>query len=138
MEENTSGPVDNSKSKMAWVAVFAIIILLGIGGFVFLNKQKSSDTSESSIVAVTETSKDISLEEVEEHSTKEDCWIAIEGGVYDVSSFVPKHPGEDAILLGCGKDATSMFNSRPNDGTSHSVKARQTLKTFQIGVLSGS
>jgi cytochrome b involved in lipid metabolism len=61
--------------------------------------------------------------------------MAISGNVYDVTSFIPNHQGGDQILLGCGKDATDMFDSRPNDGTSHSNRARQMLLNYQIGVL---
>jgi cytochrome b involved in lipid metabolism len=61
--------------------------------------------------------------------------MVIEGKVYDVTSFIPTHPGGDEILKGCGKDATSMFNSRPTDGTSHSTLARAQLQSFYIGDL---
>jgi cytochrome b involved in lipid metabolism len=36
----------------------------------------------------------ISLAELEKHKTREDCWIAIDGNVYDVSKFHEEHPGE--------------------------------------------
>lgn len=48
--------------------------------------------------------------EVMRHNTLEDCWIAIEGQVYDVSEFLQKHPGGAAkILRYAGSDATSAF-----------------------------
>ena len=76
------------------------------------------------------------MEEIARHSTKEDCWLLIENKVYDVTSFIPKHPGEEAILKGCGKDATQMFNApRKSDGKPHSEKARQNLTNFYIGDL---
>lgn len=80
-----------------------------------------------------------SISDVEKHSTKEDCWLAIEGKVYDVTKFVMsgKHPGGEAILQGCGKDATVLFNTRPmGSGTPHSDKARSGLVNFIIGDLS--
>lgn len=80
-------------------------------------------------------SKQITLVEVANHSAQSDCWIAIEGGVYDVTDFIPTHPGGDQILQGCGKDATGIFNSRPNDGTSHSGGARNILSKYKIGDL---
>lgn len=90
------------------------------------------------IEATPEAATRISLETIAMHDTPEDCWFAIEGKVYDVSPYIAsgKHPGDEAILLGCGKDATEMFNKRPNDGTSHSEKARSFLPNFQIGDLS--
>ncbi len=82
--------------------------------------------------------KTISLEEVAMHATPEDCYLAIEGKVYDVTDFIAseKHPGGEAIIAGCGKDATAMFNERPSDGTAHSEKARSFLPNFYIGELS--
>lgn len=80
-----------------------------------------------------------SIVEIEKHSTKEDCWFAIEGKVYDVTKVTMsgKHPGGEAILEGCGKDATVLFNTRPmGSGTEHSDKARDSLANFIIGDLS--
>lgn len=81
--------------------------------------------------------KTFTLEEVAMHATPEDCYLAIEGKVYDVTEFIAseKHPGGKAIIAGCGKDATSMFNKRPNDGTPHSEQARSFLPNFYIGDL---
>ena len=82
--------------------------------------------------------KKITLEEIKKHNTNEDCWFAIEGKVYDVSQFIinKKHPGGAAILQGCGKDATELFNTRPmGSKTPHSVRAREILKQFYIGDL---
>ena len=51
------------------------------------------------------------LEEVEKHNTINDAWIIIKGKVYDVTSWIPKHPGGPIILQGIGKDATSFFKN---------------------------
>jgi cytochrome b involved in lipid metabolism len=51
--------------------------------------------------------------EVAEHSTADDCWLILDGKVYEVTEFIPSHPGGKAILKGCGKDATQMFAGHP-------------------------
>jgi len=79
--------------------------------------------------------RQITLSEVSNHSISSDCWLVIDGNVYDVTKYIPSHPGGSQILQGCGKDATSIFNSRPNDGTSHSDRARVLLPNYQVGVL---
>jgi L-lactate dehydrogenase (cytochrome) len=39
-----------------------------------------------------------------------DCWIVIEGSVFDVSEFMKRHPGGRWIILAqAGKDATEAF-----------------------------
>jgi len=37
------------------------------------------------------------IDEVEEHATPGDCWLIVHGKVYDVTSFVPSHPGGNMI-----------------------------------------
>ena len=37
--------------------------------------------------------------EVAKHSGRKSCWIVIDGKVYDVTSFLPEHPGGATILL---------------------------------------
>merc|ERR1712060_719144 len=52
-----------------------------------------------------------SMEEVAKHTTKDDCWVVVNGQVLDVTSFLSQHPGgELAILTFAGKDATEEFN----------------------------
>jgi len=36
----------------------------------------------------------ITAEELQKHKSKDDCWIVIDGQVYDVSKFHEDHPGE--------------------------------------------
>lgn len=69
------------------------------------------------------------LEEVEKHSTDEDCWIIYESRVYDVTSFLTEHPGGEDLILGeAGRDATDAF-----ENAAHSMKAREMLSKYIIG-----
>jgi len=77
----------------------------------------------------------IQLSEVADHATEDDCWIAIEGSVYDVTDFILQHPGGDEILAGCGTDATELFNNRPDNRGAHSNTARVLLPQYFIGEL---
>jgi cytochrome b involved in lipid metabolism len=62
--------------------------------------------------------------------------MAIEGNVYDATKFIPSHPGDKAILNGCGKDATVLFHERPtNDRGPHPAQAKAALDQFYIGEL---
>jgi cytochrome b involved in lipid metabolism len=54
-----------------------------------------------------------SMEEVALHDSTEDCWFVIDGKVYNVTGFDSKHPGGEAVYEGCGKDATTLFETRP-------------------------
>merc|ERR1719437_351356 len=51
------------------------------------------------------------LEEVQKHVTKTDCWVVLHNRVLNVTSFLSQHPGgELAILTFAGKDATAEFD----------------------------
>ena len=53
----------------------------------------------------------LSAEEVAKHNKDNDCWVILNGKVYDVTSFLPDHPGgKRAITLYAGKDASEEFN----------------------------
>jgi cytochrome b involved in lipid metabolism len=69
------------------------------------------------------------LADVAKHGTPESCWLASAGGVYDVTTFIGKHPGGEKILQGCGKDMTEFFASK------HAKQSREQLPAFKIGVL---
>ncbi|ELR13958.1 cytochrome b5, putative [Acanthamoeba castellanii str. Neff] len=68
--------------------------------------------------------------EVAKHDTVNDCWMIINGKVYDVTPFVDEHPGGDILMDGAGKDASDMF-----DDVGHSGAAIEYLKDFYIGQL---
>ena len=54
----------------------------------------------------------VTVAEVAKHNTASDCWIIIDGKVYDVTSWVSKHPGGDAIILAYGgMDATDVYDA---------------------------
>jgi cytochrome-b5 reductase len=53
----------------------------------------------------------IGLAELRQHNTREDCWMAIRGKVFNVTDYIPYHPGGvPFIMKGAGQDATKMFN----------------------------
>ncbi|KAI1431448.1 FMN-dependent dehydrogenase [Xylaria sp. CBS 124048] len=49
--------------------------------------------------------------EIAKHNSKESCWVVIHGKAYDVTEFLPEHPGGMKIILKyAGKDATAEFD----------------------------
>jgi len=53
----------------------------------------------------------ITMQEVERHNTPGDCWVVINGKVYDLSLFQKQHPGGSKIITeNAGKDVSNLFN----------------------------
>ncbi|KAK0643539.1 FMN-dependent dehydrogenase-domain-containing protein [Cercophora newfieldiana] len=49
--------------------------------------------------------------EVAKHNSQKDCWVIVHGRAYDVTEFLPEHPGGMKIILKyAGKDATEEFD----------------------------
>jgi cytochrome b involved in lipid metabolism len=50
------------------------------------------------------------MDQVALHNTREDCWVVVDGEVYDITRFLRKHPpGMGIILKYAGKDVTNHF-----------------------------
>ncbi|EGV66726.1 hypothetical protein CANTEDRAFT_129077 [Yamadazyma tenuis ATCC 10573] len=76
----------------------------------------------------------VSVDEVLRHNKPDDCWIAINGKVFDVTKFLLMHPGgKERILKLAGRDATKDF------GQIHSKDILDKMVEFidLIGTLDG-
>ncbi|CAH1119513.1 unnamed protein product [Phaedon cochleariae] len=52
----------------------------------------------------------VTLEELSKHNKITDIWLAIRGIIYNVTAYVPFHPGgADELMRAAGIDATSLF-----------------------------
>ncbi|KAK3336268.1 FMN-dependent dehydrogenase-domain-containing protein [Cercophora scortea] len=62
--------------------------------------------------------KVFSAEEVAKHRSAESCWVVLYGNVYDVTDFLPSHPGGSKIILQlAGRDATDEYDPIHPPGT---------------------
>ncbi|KAK4543406.1 hypothetical protein LTR36_005549 [Oleoguttula mirabilis] len=53
----------------------------------------------------------VSVAEITKHASPDDCWIVINGKVYDLATFAPEHPGgPDMIYKWAGKDGSKTYN----------------------------
>lgn len=89
---------------------------------------QGTTTSSSASTAI----KTYALADVAGHKDAASCWSIVNGGVYDLTSWIGKHPGGDKAILGiCGKDGSSAFNSQ-HGGMQKQISL---LATFKIGEL---
>lgn len=77
--------------------------------------------------------REISAEELSRHGQPGDCWLEIEGKVYDVTRYIPLHPAAPKVLGDwCGKEATEAFNTK-GYGRPHGSGARALLARYFVG-----
>jgi cytochrome b involved in lipid metabolism len=113
---------------MKKLIIIAVVVLVAVGGLVFLtgsNKPVVSPTPPAEL-------KNYTLSQVSQHKDASSCYSAINGSVYDLTTWINQHPGgEQAILSICGKDGSAAFNAQ------HGGAQRQAdiLVGFKIGTL---
>jgi nitrate reductase (NAD(P)H) len=77
--------------------------------------------------------KQFTRQEIEKHNSEDDCWMVVDGKVYDVTSVLSWHPGgKSAILNHAGKvhqETTDEFSSV------HDGFAYQKLSECALGVV---
>ncbi len=128
--------------KIRTTITAGVILVLIIGFIVVLSVQSGGTSSHapavttkdvgSSTPTTTSSATTYTLAQVATHANGTSCWTAINGGVYDVTSWINQHPGgPGAILSICGKDGSAAFNGQ------HGGQARPAseLAGFKIGAL---
>ncbi|MFU8817051.1 MAG: cytochrome b5 domain-containing protein [Pseudomonadales bacterium] len=102
-----------------WSALLTLTILWALSPTV------TADTAE----------RVIPLAEVQQHDSLDDCWMAIDGEVYDLTDYVPQHPTPPAVLAPwCGSEATEGMRTK-GYGRDHSPAAWAMLDDYRIGTL---
>jgi hypothetical protein len=134
----------SSGTKIISLAILALIILAG-GYFIYSsNSSEEVDTTNesNSSQAADTTTETFTAEQVAEHNTEDDCWTIVDGNVYDLTSYIPQHPGGSDILLACGTDGSRLFNERTTEdgqevgsGSPHSSSAAKSLEKLKIGTI---
>jgi nitrate reductase (NAD(P)H) len=52
----------------------------------------------------------VTMAEVREHNTEYDCWSVLNGNVYNITPYLPYHPGtKEELMRGAGDDMTALF-----------------------------
>jgi cytochrome b involved in lipid metabolism len=76
--------------------------------------------------------KSYTLAQVKKHNKATDCWSVVGTNVYNLTAWIPKHPGGKGVVISmCGKNGTSLYNSK--HGSDPVSKA--TLARYKIGTV---
>lgn len=105
------------------VGIMVLLAAFVIFYFLFLRNDSKPQEEIGKVVL-----KEISRKEVEKHNKLTDLWFVVDNQVYDVTKFVPMHPGGDKIGKPAGGDATLNF-WKPH----HPSRAYESLMELRIG-----
>lgn len=81
------------------------------------------------------------LADVQKHATATDCWSAVNGSVYNLTTWIPRHEGGAAVIKAmCGLDASAAFNGQHGPGggggdDDDENEPAQALARYRIGTL---
>ncbi|XP_043253692.1 uncharacterized protein LOC122398128 isoform X2 [Colletes gigas] len=94
-----------------------------------MSKENNAKKNMESESTATDTTKFYTTAEVAEHTDTSSLWIIINNSVYDLTTFLDKHPGGPAILVDqAGRDSTEAF-----EDIGHSSDARLMMVPYKIG-----
>lgn len=123
--------------KTAWIVLMSTILLIA-GVYFFSTRQQtvSSELESNTSVQPSPTASDsatmnavMTIEEIAQHNTESDCYVVVDGLVYNVTDFIPQHPGgPEKIINACGTDATNIFMA-----ADHPETAKARLAQYQVG-----
>lgn len=111
----------------------AVVVLL-LGGAYLLSKSQTAPvaTAPTNTTSSTTTESAYTLAEVQTHNTTESCWSVVSGNVYDLSSWIERHPGgAGPIKAMCGTDGTATYSGQHGS----SRRPASALALLKIGTL---
>lgn len=116
-----------------------LVLIIGIGAFVYWQKQEAMEEQlteqaikDSQNQQPTGEQGNVTASAIAEHNNATSCWSSINGNVYDLTAWIPKHPGgPQAILQLCGIDGSAKFNKQHGGAALQA----QVLAGFKIGTL---
>jgi cytochrome b involved in lipid metabolism len=117
--------------KKTFFLLASVLLLIGAG----CGGDNSNGTSTTTPINQSGQTVTLTPSEVAKHTSSNDCWMIVSGSVYNVTSYLPIHPGgASEIQPFCGKDGTNAFATQGGRG-SHSGQAQNDLSSLLLGML---
>ena len=99
----------------------------------------SSESLSSSTALVNaengkEPHREVTMTELQQHNSPRDCWVAIDGIVYDLTAFADEHPGgANSIHALAGKDGSTAFLSVHSRGLLNGIADKRIGRFVSTG-----
>ncbi len=135
------------KSQYIVAAIILFMFIIGVAVIAYMGRPAyRMQKAEQRMNTSTTTAPDLNdpngsieekelftLQEVAMHNTPNDCWATINGSVYDLSTWVSRHPGGSTPIENlCGIDGSERFTKKHGGSSS----AQAALILLKIGELS--
>lgn len=123
--EKTKLYISGAISIIFWITTIVL-------AFFIIPEGGSTKDAVLPIVSNPSITKEFSMEEIRVANTEASCLTAINGNVYDVTKYIPIHPGgKSNIMKVCGGDGTAIFTKKHGGDE----KPNLILRSFQVGIL---
>jgi len=120
------------------ILLIATLVFIGGGIYIVSSGRLVNDVQPSDFEVTTQTDQGVtetintdglfSMDVVSAHAEEGDCWSVVHGAVYDLTSWVSRHPGgSDHIIEMCGIDASSIYDAQ-HEGEGSAERALILLK----------
>jgi len=127
------GPLDRVVAvvgTLVAVALFPLTYLAGHSGAEAVWQETYAEAKEP----IATDQRTFTMAEVERRNTPAECWTIVDGVVYDVTSFISRHPAGGAdIRAMCGRDASDSFLGQHQG----QAEPEEWLATLRIGTVGG-
>lgn len=85
--------------------------------------------NNNEVVVPPKAGEDYVSSDISSHKTDADCWIAVNGNVYDITWWIKRNPSESGSIVNfCGKDGSAAIKSG-------APLQQETLDSYWIGTL---
>ena len=127
-------------NKVYWL-IGGIIVIIGIvlvSRWTAREAPRNNPPADGQVIRTSPASEEnigvlFTRSDVATHNSTTSCYAIVSGTVYDLTSWIGKHPGgPEKIIPLCGTDATAAFSKQHGSST----KATTTLASLLIGSLS--
>lgn len=112
-----------------WASVATLLALSALTPESVAEQAQDGGAEESA-----ESLPEVDAASLAQHGSLDDCWMAIEGKVYDFTNYVSQHPTPPFVLEPwCGREATEGMRTK-GYGRDHSPAAWAMMEAYQVGV----
>lgn len=106
----------------------AMLVFAALGVHYFANQKGYTFKRDRATLHKDYQEKGVSVESMVTHNDAMDCWMELHGNIYDLTAFIPRHPGgPDYVTSHCGTNATEAWDME------HSISLLGLVSSYNLG-----